>query len=100
MSSIPPYNWSNLNAADNDLGSGGILLIPGTSLLFSGCKGGVLYLVNGNNMGGISGTTSDTNIVQSWSVGNRQIHGGPVWWDGPNGSYAYVWAASADRLRQ
>jgi PKD repeat protein len=95
-----PFNWSSLNASDADLGSGGILLIPGTSLLLSGGKGGVLYLVNKDNMGGVSLGTSDTNIVQSWSLGSHQIHGGPAWWDAPDGSYAYVWAASADHLRQ
>lgn len=98
-----PFDFSNLNGADQDLGSGGVLLIPGTSLLFSGGKAGRLYLVNGTNMGNIAatGATSDTNIVQSWDLGSsHQIHGGPVFWDGPTASYAYVWAASSDRLRQ
>src|SRR5439155_15960387 len=54
-----------------------------------------------DNMGGLSGsTTADTNIVQSWSLGAHSIHGGPVWWQGPNGSFAYIWAAASDRLRQ
>jgi hypothetical protein len=98
-----PYNWgTDLNAADLDLGSGGVLLIPGTSLLFSGGKAGRLYLVNAANMGHIvaEGATSDTNVVQSWDIGSHEIHGGPVWWDGPSASYAYIWAASSDRLRQ
>src|ERR1051326_4507758 len=98
-----PYDWStNLNARDADLGSGGVLLIPGTSLLFSGGKAGRLYLVDGTNMGHLvaAAATSDTNIVQSWDLGSHEIHGGPVWWDGPTVSYAYVWAASSDRLRQ
>jgi hypothetical protein len=98
-----PFDWSsNLNANDRDLGSGGVLLIPGTQLLFSGGKAGRLYLVNGTNMGHLvaAGATSDTNIVQSWDLGSHSIHGGPVWWDGPAGSYAYIWAASSDRLRQ
>lgn len=95
-----PYNWSSLNGSDADLGSGGLLLIPGTPLLFGGGKAGVLYLVNKDNMGGLSGTTSDTNIVQSWSLGSHSLHGGAVWWDCPAGSFAYVWPASADHLRQ
>lgn len=99
-----PFDWSsNLNANDRDLGSGGVLLIPGTSLLFSGGKAGRLYLVAGTNMGHLvaTGATSDTNIVQSWDVGSsHSIHGGPVWWDGPAASCAYIWAASSDRLRQ
>jgi hypothetical protein len=97
-----PFNWSTLNGADNDLGSGGVLLIPGTSLLFTGGKAGRLYLVDGANLGHVaaSGAVSDTNIVQWWDTGSHQIHGGPVWWDGPAGSYAYIWPASSDHLRQ
>ncbi len=94
-----PFNWSSLNSSDSDLGSGGLLLIPGTSLLFSGGKNGGLYLVNRDNMGGV-GATADTNIVQSWNIGSHQIHGGAVWWDAPNGSYAYIWPAQSDHLRQ
>ncbi|HWX21636.1 MAG TPA: hypothetical protein VN578_17165 [Candidatus Binatia bacterium] len=96
-----PYNWNNLNGSDQDLGTGGVLLIPGTSLMLSGGKAGVLYVVNRDNMGGLSGsTTADTNIIQSWSIGSHPIHCGPVWWSGPNGAFAYVWGAASDHLRQ
>jgi hypothetical protein len=96
-----PYNWSSLNGSDLDLGTGGVLLIPGTSLMLSGGKAGVLYLVNRDNMGGLSGSTNaDTNIIQSWSLGSHPIHCGPAWWNGPTNSYLYVWGASGDRLRQ
>jgi hypothetical protein len=96
-----PYNWNSLNGSDQDLGTGGVLLIPGSSLMLSGGKSGVLYLVNRDNMGGVSGSTSaDTNIVQSWSLGSHPIHCGPAWWAGPNGSFAYVWGANSDHLRQ
>jgi len=74
-----PYNWNSLNGVDADLGSGGVSLIPGTSLLFSGGKAGWLYLVNATNMGHISGSASaDTNIVESWSWTPSQVHGGAV----------------------
>jgi hypothetical protein len=88
-----PYNWTSLNAQDWDLGSAGMLLIPGTSLAFSGGKQGVLYLVNRDDMGGISETMADTNVVQSWSLadGNEKLFGSPVWWDGPTNSYVYFW---------
>jgi len=98
-----PYNWQTLENGDIDLGSGGVLLLPGTNLLFSGGKQGVMYLVNRDNMGGLtSSTTTDDNIVQSFTVnpsGSHQVHGGPVWWDGPNGSFAYL-QVSTDFLRQ
>lgn len=95
-----PYNFTNLENGDIDLGSAGLILIPGTSLTLSGGKEGKFYLVNRDNMGGLSSsTTADTNIIQSWSLGSRQIHCGPVWWDGPDGSYVYVQGAT-DKLRQ
>jgi hypothetical protein len=104
-----PGNYVYLNNGDYDLGSGGLLLIPGTTLAVGGGKSGStvsspLYLVNRDNMGGLSSITTDTNIVQSipvtpTGIGVNHIHGAPVWWDGPDGSYAYVWGES-DKLHQ
>ena len=96
-----PFNWNALNTGDQDLGTAGVLLIPGTSLMLSGGKAGVFYLVNRDSMGGLSGSPSaDTNIIQSWPIGSHPIHCGPVWWSGPAAAYAYVWGANGDRLRQ
>jgi subtilisin-like proprotein convertase family protein len=98
-----PNNWQYLEANDLDLGSAGVLLIPGTSLLLSGSKAGKAYLVNRDNMGGLSFSSSDTNIIQSFQVtalsGMNNIHGAPVWWDGPNSAYAYIQGES-DYVRQ
>jgi hypothetical protein len=104
-----PGNYVYLNNGDYDLGSGGLLLIPGTTLAMGGGKSGStvsspLYVVNRDNMGGLSSITTDTNIVQFFGVtptgiGVNHIHGAPVWWDGPDGSYAYVWGES-DKLHQ
>jgi PKD repeat protein len=89
-----PYNWQALNNGDLDLGSGGVLLIPGTSLAFGGGKQGFVYLVNRDNMGGLSSGTSDTNVVQSFQVTSDQVHTGPIWWNGPGGPFGYIWPAS------
>jgi uncharacterized repeat protein (TIGR03806 family) len=89
-----PYNYQNLENGDIDLGSSGVLLIPGTSLAFSGGKQGVGYLVDRDNMGGLSYANADTNILQSWSLTSDQLHGGMVWWDGPGFSCGYIWPAS------
>jgi N-acetylneuraminic acid mutarotase len=93
-----PFNWSSLNSADLDLGTSGLLLVPGTSLAVSGGKSGTLYVVDRDNMGGVS--NGNTNIIQSWTPAAGEIHSGPVWWTGPNGSYMYVWPDSGNRLRQ
>ncbi len=90
-----PYNWQTLENGDIDLGSGGVLLIPGTSLLLSGGKEGIVYLVNRDNMGGLTtSTTTNDNVIQSFSVTSDQVHGGAVWWDGPTNSCAYLWPSS------
>ena len=109
MSWFSPYDYNYLNGGDWDLGSGGLLLIPGTSLAIGGGKSSSsvssrLYLVNKDNMGSVSFGTSNTNIVQTISVtpvnlGVNHIHGAPVWWDGADGSFLYVWGES-DHLKQ
>ena len=90
-----PYNWQQLENGDIDLGSGGVLLIPGTSLAFSGGKEGIVYLVDRDNMGGLtSNPTTDDNVIQRFQVTSDEVHGGAVWWDGPGNSYAYLWPSS------
>lgn len=80
-----PYNWSFLDNGDKDF-SAGMLLIPGTTLAFSGNKEGILYLVNKDNMGGFNGFKD--NVVQSFTF--EPVFGGPVWWDSSSASYAYL----------
>lgn len=98
-----PSNWKHLNDTDNDFGSCGVLLIPGTHLAMTGDKGGKIYLVNREKMGELSHTTNDDNIVQSFQVSQPNktwgFFGSPVWWRGAKGSYAYVWSKQ-DYLRQ
>ena len=90
-----PYNFQDLENGDIDMNSSGIMLIPGTTLAVGGGKQGIVYLVNRDNMGGLSSsTTANTNIVQSFAVSSDQIHGTMVWWDGPGVSYGYIWPAS------
>jgi hypothetical protein len=90
-----PYDWQNLENGDLDLGSGGLMLIPGTTLAFGGGKEGIVYLVNRDNMGGLtSSTTTNDNIIQSFPVTTDEVHGGAVWWDGPGVSYGYLWPSS------
>jgi hypothetical protein len=97
-----PYNYPALESGDVDLGSAGLLLIPATTLAFSGGKQGVVYLVNRDQMGGLSFTSADTNVVQSFQVatGSHQLLGSPIWWDGPGASFAYLWVSGSEYLRQ
>src|SRR4051794_679668 len=115
-----PWNTLELNDIDNDLGSGGILLIPGTQLLTGGGKEGKLYLLRRDHLGRFCSTcnelTGETQIIQSFQAtanrfdptapkpaeeadGFHHIHGSPVFWNSSNrGPVVYVWG-EADRAR-
>jgi len=85
-----PYNFKALNKADADLGSSGVLLIPGTNLLASGGKGGQLYLLARDDLGHFN-PGSDSQIVQSLTIGGGGLHGTPTYWKSPKGPYIYLW---------
>ena len=65
-----PYNQATLKSLDQDLGSGGVLVLPDQPglyphLMVGGGKGGTLYLLNRDNLGQYcNGCTSDPQIVQ------------------------------------
>jgi hypothetical protein len=87
-----PYNQSYLGnfVSDVDLGAGGPLLIPGTTLLLGGGKDGILRLVDSTNMGKFN--SSFNNDVQEWQAISRNIIGGPVYWDSDKLSpVVYLW---------
>ena len=90
-----PYNFEALNRSDGDVGSAGVLLIPGTNLLTSGGKEGKLYVLNRNNLGHFQ-PASDSQIVQSLVVAPGGLYGTPTYWNGPGGPYVYTWG-SLDR---
>src|SRR5947209_18266221 len=97
-----PHNTNALTGADQDLGSAGPLLIPGTDLLIGGGKESKFYLMHRNKMGHFS-PANDNQIVQSFYVNqdktkSHHIHGGPVYWNGPSGPFIYVWVEN-DNLK-
>ena len=99
-----PHDWKHLNDTDADFGCSGPLLIPGTRLAMCSDKGGKIYVVSRDNMGGLTkNTNEDDNIVQSFQVTAPNHTFGafasPVWWRGAKGSYAYIWMKE-DYLRQ
>jgi hypothetical protein len=79
-------------ADDQDLGSTGVLLIPGTDLLFSGDKYPNFYVLNRDNLGHFN-AHGDTQIVQRFEAMKGPIQGGVAFWDGPSGAQVYVWSA-------
>ena len=78
-----PFNWSFLNATDQDLGVQNALLIPGTNLLLGGGKEGVMYVLNRTNMGRYR-STDNGQIVQSFQASSAgRMNGAPVYWNSP-----------------
>jgi hypothetical protein len=95
-----PYNQAALEANDQDMASGGLVLLPalpsGKQLIAEMSKPGEMYLVDRNDMGGycVNATPACTNsnpqIVQdvpNFSVG---VWGSPAYWNG------YVYWGSAN----
>jgi hypothetical protein len=78
-----PFNFAILDASDEDLGSCGPILIPGTNYMVAGGKQGMLYLLNTANMGHTA--PNDTEIVQSLNTQGNSIFNMALWnrTDGP-----------------
>jgi hypothetical protein len=77
-----PKNFVALNKGDEDLGSSGPVLIPGTNRLLGGGKEGRIYLMNTNDLGHFD--TGTDKVLQSFqatdpNVGTHHIHGAPVY---------------------
>jgi outer membrane protein assembly factor BamB len=103
-----PCNFQFLNDLDLDLGSAGPVLLPGTrERIVSGGKEGVLYLLSSTDMGKFASSGSgngcqNPKAMQEFRVAEAQvhngqthwgnIHGSPVFWDGPDTGRVYVWA--------
>jgi hypothetical protein len=88
-----PYNQSYLNPEHNDvdLGSGGPMLIPNTTLLVGGGKDAVLRVVDTANMGKFN-SVQDSNLQDIIGATTPPIFGSPVYWDSPNfGPLIYMW---------
>jgi hypothetical protein len=91
-----PHNQDALAASDQDVGSGGPVLLPssvsgGQRLLVHGGKTGQIYIVNQDNMGGYHPTNT---IDPQQKAGVRSVWGAPAYWNG----HIYFWAPN-DYLR-
>jgi hypothetical protein len=87
-----PSDFNSTEPQDLDLGSGGPLLIPGTSLILAGGKSGTVYAVDTNQMGGYN--ANGDNIPEEWSIAPNFMFGGRIFYN----SMLYLWPNS-DRLR-
>jgi hypothetical protein len=96
-----PSNWSDLNTNDYDLGAGGPLLIPGTSLVLGGGKTGLIYLLSISSGGAFSFVESvqaTPGCSSSSDSSCAQVHS-PAFWNltgssPPSPSLLYIWASN------
>ena len=85
-----PDNYAALTNADEDLGSSGPILIPGTDFLVGGGKQSAFYLMHTGSLGHENGTNGQ--IAQTLSM-SGETHAGPVYWNrsGGVGPWLYNW---------
>ena len=98
-----PWNQVALDNADDDVASGGLVLLPplasGEQLLAQQGKQGTIYLLNTNNLGKSClnltppCTDSDPQIVQEFKNGH-QFWGSPAYWNG-----SLYWTGDADHIK-
>ncbi len=95
-----PHDELDLYNGDLDLGSAGLLLVPGTNIVVGGGKTGKLYVVDRSTMGK-KGAASDSQIPQVFQgvVGDAsppQLFGAPIWWSSDQGaSRMFLWGERA-----
>lgn len=70
-------SWQGDSEVDDDFGSSGVALLPGTSYLIGGDKGGTAYVANESNLGHL--TTDDTGIFDKQQVIGYGIFTFAVW---------------------
>jgi len=93
-----PWDVKHEDSADEDLGSCGPLLVPGTNLLVQGGKDGHFYVLDSQDLGEYQPLNND-QIVQDFQACESEIHGSPVYWQSGANKYVYVWS-QGDYLKQ
>ncbi len=89
VASFTPANQADLYKIDYDLGSAGALLVPGTNQILGGGKDGRLFLLDRTNL---------AKLDEFPGAVNGNIHGSPVFWNGPRGARVYIWGED-DQLK-
>ncbi len=95
-----------LEIFDVDLGSGGLAVLPRTGQVVGGGKTGILYLASTSRVEKLQEFQAFTNqydpdfVNDSYWAGGPHLHGTPVFWQGPDKDFAYLyhWSES-DHLK-
>jgi len=89
-----PSTWAADNANDKDLGSTQPVLAPGSTVFIVG-KGGVGYLLNGTDLGGIGGQVAQQSICRAF--GTAAVSGSTVYEPCRTGPLTAVEVSAADK---
>lgn len=87
-------NYILQSFTDSDIGSGNVLIVPGTdeTVLIGGGKEFVFYVLNATNMGHYS----NSHVLQRFPAGLSAIKGGGVYWDRKSAPpRMFIWTASS-----
>jgi hypothetical protein len=92
-----PFDEERLKSTDGDLGSGGPVLLPNQAgphphLLVAAGKGGLVYVIDRDHMGGFH-AGSNAHAIQTFKTGTG-VYGATAYWNG----HLYV-ASSSDTLK-
>ena len=77
-----------MNAADDDLGSVGPMLLPGGNMLVAAGKQGRIYLINRDQLGHLQ--PGNGQITQNFQAAQYGIYS-MAFWNNSNGPLLYVW---------
>lgn len=116
-----PYEYDFLEYEDRDLGSGGVLLVPGTNMVLAGGKEAKIYVADKTNLGHFTAPTTpyqppmngmpqvlpdgSDHVLQTLDVATMSTpprahnHSTPVYWKSDAGEFVYT-MAEEDNLRQ
>ena len=82
-----PETWRDLNGNDNDLGSGGVILVPNSNQLVAAGKSGDVFVIQRDSMGHLGPkTTASVQNVQANQFGTWDT----ALWNSPSGPIVYV----------
>ncbi len=85
-----PFDYIAMNNDDVDYGGTGAMLIPNSRFFFTGDKGGFIYLLSTDAMGGYQPTTNQ--VHQSFRLStNSEMHAQPTYFRGTTKEFVYLW---------
>jgi len=100
VDSFTPFNQDTLNSSDLDLGSGGVLLVPGEfggpKFAIQVGKFGTAYVLDRSHLGGFEGPVGPDDVVSSTPLpgaGGETFYGCPTYYRASNGDHLVYFGA-------